>query len=176
MPLTHEDVERILHIIDHIGYDEIRIECGDLKLYIIRHGAGAISGPSEQVGALPGSASSIDFRTAEETLAAKSPASASIVSRSRSAAVPENLVAVRAPMLGTFYRAPSPGAPSFVIEGAEVGPDDTVCLIEVMKLFNTLRAGIGGRVVQFLVDNGAMVEYDQPLLLIEPKPGLENLP
>lgn len=72
-------------------------------------------------------------------------------------------------MLGTFYRAPSPGAPPFIEIGSDVRADTTVCLIEVMKLFNTLKAGVEGRVSHILVENAAMVEYDQALIVIEPK-------
>ena len=75
----------------------------------------------------------------------------------------------KSPMLGTFYRASAPGAPPFANEGDIVAADATVCLIEVMKLFNTLKAGTRGRIVRFLVENGTMVEFDQPLLLIDPR-------
>jgi acetyl-CoA carboxylase biotin carboxyl carrier protein len=82
--------------------------------------------------------------------------------------VPEGLVAVRAPMLGTFYRAPAPGEKAFVEVGQKVKADDTVCLIEVMKLFNSIKAGVDGQVVQILADNGALVEYNQVLVVIAP--------
>jgi acetyl-CoA carboxylase biotin carboxyl carrier protein len=81
--------------------------------------------------------------------------------------VPDGLVAVRAPMLGTFYRAPSPGEKPFVEVGDNVGSNDTVCLVEVMKLFNSIKAGVDGTVVKIQVENGTMVEHGQILLLIE---------
>jgi acetyl-CoA carboxylase biotin carboxyl carrier protein len=74
---------------------------------------------------------------------------------------------VRAPMLGTLYHARSPGEPPFVAEGARVEASDTLCLIECMKLFNTIHAGVSGRLLRFGVENGALIEFDQPIAYIE---------
>src|SRR5262249_59256650 len=82
----------------------------------------------------------------------------------------DGLVAVTAPLLGTFYRAPAPDAAPFVEVGSVVEPDDTVCIIEVMKLMNNVRAGRRGRVAQICADNAALVEFGQTLVLIEPLP------
>lgn len=77
-------------------------------------------------------------------------------------------VVVRAPVLGTFYRAPAPGAPPYVEVGDTVGEDDTVGLIDVMKLFTPIPAGTAGRVVEIVAANAALVEYGEALLVIEP--------
>lgn len=74
---------------------------------------------------------------------------------------------IRAPMLGTFYRSRAPGEPPFVPEGAHVDASDALCLIECMKLFNTIHAGVKGRLVRFAVKNGALIEFDQPIAYIE---------
>jgi acetyl-CoA carboxylase biotin carboxyl carrier protein len=84
------------------------------------------------------------------------------------ARVPEGLVALRAPNLGTFYRAPKPGAPPYIELGQEVEPDTEVCLIEVMKLFTPVRAGVKGIVREVCVADSELVEFDQPLFYIEP--------
>jgi len=76
---------------------------------------------------------------------------------------------VRAPMVGTFYRAPAPGAAPFVEPGARVEPDTIVCIIEVMKLMNSIPAGVSGVVTQVLAENAQPVEYGQPLLAIDPE-------
>lgn len=81
-----------------------------------------------------------------------------------------HLEPISAPMVGTFYRAPSPDAPPFVEEGDAVQPGQTVCIIEAMKLFNEIQSEVRGRVVQVLAENGAPVEYGQPLFLVEPSP------
>ncbi|MCX5910322.1 MAG: TRAP transporter large permease subunit, partial [Deltaproteobacteria bacterium] len=83
----------------------------------------------------------------------------------------EGLVAIKAPMLGTFYRTPKPGAPPFVEVGAMVDKDDPVGIIEVMKLFNTVKAGVQGRIAQICAEQGQLVEYQQILFLIENKSG-----
>jgi acetyl-CoA carboxylase biotin carboxyl carrier protein len=74
---------------------------------------------------------------------------------------------VKSPMVGTFYRSPSPGAPPFIEQGAVVKPGDTLCIIEAMKLLNEIEAEVGGTVTKILVDNGQPVEYGQPLFVIE---------
>ena len=79
-----------------------------------------------------------------------------------------NLVTIKSPMIGTFYRSASPGKPQFVQVGDEVAPGKVVCIIEAMKLFNEIESDISGRIVKVLVENSSPVEYDQPLFLIDP--------
>jgi acetyl-CoA carboxylase biotin carboxyl carrier protein len=80
----------------------------------------------------------------------------------------ENLVTIKSPMIGTFYRKPGPGKPNFVEEGDEVKPGKAVCIIEAMKLFNEIESEVSGKVVKILVEDSTPVEYDQPLFLVEP--------
>jgi len=82
----------------------------------------------------------------------------------------ENLVELKSPMVGTFYRAPSPGAKPFVEEGDIINPGDVVCIIEAMKLMNEIKAEIKGEIVKILVENGEPVEFGQSLFLIKPLP------
>jgi biotin carboxyl carrier protein len=82
----------------------------------------------------------------------------------------ENLHVVRAPMVGTFYRSPAPGQPAFVEAGQAVQPDSILCIIEVMKLMNSIEAGVRGVVREILVANAAAVEYGEALVVIEPRP------
>jgi len=79
----------------------------------------------------------------------------------------EGLVAITSPMVGTFYRSPSPEAPSFVDTGDKVEPGKVVCIIEAMKLFNEIEAEVKGTVVKILAENGKPVEYGQKLFLIQ---------
>jgi acetyl-CoA carboxylase biotin carboxyl carrier protein len=85
--------------------------------------------------------------------------------------VPEGLIAVRSPMVGSFYLRPSPDQPPFVAVGSRVQADDTVCLVEVMKMFNTVKAGVAGTVERIVIDNGKPVQHDQIVMLIKPIPG-----
>jgi len=80
-----------------------------------------------------------------------------------------HLLAIEAPMVGTFYRAPSPDAPPYVNEGDPVKEGQVLCIIEAMKLMNEIEAKMSGRVVKILADNGQPVEYGQPLFLIDPQ-------
>lgn len=79
-----------------------------------------------------------------------------------------NYVTIKSPMIGTFYRKPSPDKPNFVSVGDEVKNETVVCVIEAMKLFNEIEAEISGKIVKILVDDGSPVEYDQPLFLVDP--------
>lgn len=78
------------------------------------------------------------------------------------------MVVVKSPMVGTFYQASSPESPPFVKVGDRIGPEKTVCIVEAMKVFNEIPAGVSGQVVAILVENGAPVEFGQPLIKVDP--------
>lgn len=94
------------------------------------------------------------------------PAANGSTAATAAAAEPEGH-AVKSPMVGTFYRSPSPGSAAFIELGQSVKPGDTLCIIEAMKLLNEIEAEVGGTVKQILVENGQPVEYGQPLFIIE---------
>lgn len=165
MELSKDDVLKILKIIDESGYDDVRLEVGDFKLHVQKRGAHALPPDARDVVADAGATAHTDAPAS----AAGSPQPSVAPSPAAPETIPAGMVAVRAPMLGTFYRAPAPGEKPFVEIGDEVTPETTLCLVEVMKLFNSIKAGVTGRVAQILVDNGAMVEHGQVLMLIEPK-------
>lgn len=79
----------------------------------------------------------------------------------------DGLVAITSPMVGTFYRSPSPEAPPFVNAGDKVEPGKVVCIVEAMKLFNEIESEVGGKIVKILVENGKPVEYGQKLFLVK---------
>ncbi|MPZ47355.1 MAG: acetyl-CoA carboxylase biotin carboxyl carrier protein [Betaproteobacteria bacterium] len=156
MSLTHEDVQKILAIVEESDCDEVRLEFGDLKLHLRRRGT------SSEISQEPRPQNRKDAQSRREfNREAAAPAAPVPVEE-----LPEGVTAVTAPMLGSFYRSASPGEKPFVEQGDKVAPDDTVCLVEVMKLFNSVKAGVGGAVESILVENGALVEYGQPLILI----------
>jgi len=80
----------------------------------------------------------------------------------------DNLVTIKSPMIGTFYRQAGPGKPIFVSVGDEVAPGKVVCIIEAMKLFNEIESEVKGKIVKVLVEDASPVEYDQPLFLVDP--------
>ncbi|PZP41308.1 MAG: acetyl-CoA carboxylase biotin carboxyl carrier protein [Pseudopedobacter saltans] len=77
-------------------------------------------------------------------------------------------VTIKSPMIGTFYRKPSPDKPNLVDEGTDINPGKVVCIIEAMKLFNEIESEVSGKIVKILVDDASPVEFDQPLFLVEP--------
>ena len=83
-------------------------------------------------------------------------------------AVASNLITIKSPMIGTFYRSPSPDKPVFVNVGDEIKAGQVLCIIEAMKLFNEIESEVSGRLVKVVADDSSPVEYDQPLFLIEP--------
>lgn len=80
----------------------------------------------------------------------------------------DNTITIKAQMIGTFYRKPTPDSPSFVEVGDTIKEGDEICIIEAMKLYNKIEAEISGKIVKVLVDDGTPVEFDQPLFLVEP--------
>jgi len=162
MDLSNEDVLNILKIIDESGYNDIRLEIGDLKLHVQKE--------KSAEGTLPfAAAPSTPARPAEPAPAAlprMAPAMPATAAPEVEPAPGE--VAVSAPLLGIFYRASAPGEKPFVEVGQKVKAEDTICIIEVMKLFNSVKAGVSGTVTQVLVENGKMVEHGQVLIHVRP--------
>lgn len=102
------------------------------------------------------------------TAPAAQPQSEELKSAQPAAAAASNLVTIKSPMIGTFYRRPSPDKPNFVEIGDEVTTGKVVCIIEAMKLFNEIESEVNGKVVKILVEDSSPVEYDQPLFLVDP--------
>src|SRR3954471_11579001 len=163
MGLTDDDVREILRIIDESELDELRIETPDFRLHVRRGGAplpaveAAQPAPPSAAPAMPGS----DGAAAPE---AREPAPPAAPGPSDS---PNGATAIEAPMLGTFYRASAPGEDPFVDVGSQVEPDTVVCLIEVMKMMNAVKAGGSGRVVEVCARNAELVEYGEPLFRVD---------
>lgn len=142
---TYDDLLQIVQLIQSGSrFSEFRLRSGDIEVEIRRTNGAAGSAPP---AAAPRPA--VDPVGGEVTL-------------------PPGTVLVRAPMVGTFYRAPAPGAPPFVEPGSRVAPDTMVCIIEVMKLMSSISAGVAGVVTHVLVDDAEPVEYGQPLIAIDP--------
>ena len=195
MKSTGLDFQDLLQIVDVIRsssqFSEVRVRSGDIEIELRRgpakpngaHAAGHVEQPSPRAAApqalaapapaaAPAHAAHVQRHghVGGGELVTDSPA-AKAASATHHPAVrefgPEALV-VRSPMVGTFYRAPEPGAAPFVDVGQAVAPDTTVCIIEVMKLMTSLPAGLRGRVAEILVADGEAVEHGQPLIVLEP--------
>ena len=154
--LTHDDVQQILKIIDEMGDRDIHLEIGDLKLHVSRRGEAQATATEPAPHPEPP-------RPADQATVPAAPAEPSAVFE-----VPPGHVAVRAPTMGTFYRADTPGAKPFAEIGDHVGPEDPVCVFEVMKLFSTLKAEVAGIITAIPLANETLVQPDQPLIVIKP--------
>lgn len=157
-----KQIHELIKLINKSNIGEISIEDKDGKVTIKQkeEPAIALSAPAPQVYNIPsGGNSSFAPATAPTTLQP-----AATVAESKT----DNLITIKSPMIGTFYRRSSPDKPNFVEIGTFIEPGKVVCVIEAMKLFNEIEAEVKGTIVKILVDDNSPVEYDQPLFLVEP--------
>ena len=141
----------VLQRLRELGYKHFRYEQGDVVLEVDVESSGGVAQRRS--------------RSAHATAPAAQPAASNAAPQSRA---DSDLIAIRAPMSGTFYRSPSPNAPPFVEVGSRVSATDTVCIVEVMKLFNTIAAGVAGTVVEIAAENEQAVTTGLPLIWIKP--------
>ena len=141
-----ELTRRLAGVLAELNLSEVEIESGDVRVRVQRAVAAVAAAPAPAPAA---------------AAPAERPLVADVVS--------PTLVTLEAPMVGTFYRAPSPTADPFVNEGDVVKESQVLCIIEAMKLMNEIESKVGGRIAKILVENGQAVEYGQPLFLIDPQ-------
>jgi acetyl-CoA carboxylase biotin carboxyl carrier protein len=144
-------VKKLIELLEESGISEIEISEGEESVRISRY-------PK------PGT---VTTTTAPAAAAAPPPAAAAAAAPAEAQIAPVQGQQVTAPMVGTFYSGPAPGAKPFVEIGTEVKPGDTLCVIEAMKMMNQIESEFAGRVVSVLVENGSPVEFGQPLFVIE---------
>lgn len=155
MDLSEDDVIEILKLFEHSKFDYLHLEEGGRKITVSK-------------GGFMPTAPDAPARTDQAPARAAVPAAPQPAPKPAVAAIDEGLVAVAAPMMGKFYAAPSPSDPAFVAKGARVAAGATLGLIEVMKVFASVKSEIPGTVETILVGNGESVEYGQALFLIRP--------
>src|SRR5689334_23853706 len=160
MPLSDEDVREILRIIDESDLAELQIETEGFSLYVRKGGGDAEASGRPRVRPRSASAPAGQAPGGPEASASPPPHATDPTS--------DGLTAISAPMLGTFYRAEAPGKPPFVEVGSRVEPDTIVCIIEVMKMMNSVPAGVAGTVAEVIAENAELVEYGEPLFRVEP--------
>lgn len=166
--LTYEDLLRIVQLIKSSErFSEFRLKVGEIEVELKRRngtGSAVQSPPPAQAASEPSMA-----HQAGDSQASERPA---LPAREKppAASWPTDGVVVRAPTMGTFYRAPAPGAPPFVTIGQRVEAETTVCIIEVMKLMSSIPAGARGVVTHILVDDGQPVDAHAPLIVLDPTP------
>ena len=164
MELSEDDVLHILKLIDESKFDYFQLEVGELKITVSKGEPIPLNSAPQQAAAAPAPAAP----AVSPKPSAAAPAAQAQPVNVEARAAAEGLLTVTAPLLGTFYVAPEPGAPPFTQIGAHVTEDTTVGLIEVMKVFNSVRAGVKGTIVEAVAQNGQFVEYGQALFLVKP--------
>lgn len=158
MHLDHDQLNQLLDKLAESDIQEFRLEGDDFRLEVCRN----LPVPAASTQMVPVAAAplpAMEIKTQSESSSAAPPAAAGTRS---------DLVDVTAPMVGTFYRAPAPGEPSFVEIGNRISAGQTICILEAMKLMNELEAELSGEVVEILVDNGTPVEFGQVLMRVKP--------
>jgi len=168
MGLTDEDVREILRIIDESELDELRIDMPGFQLHVRRGGAPPPAAEAPPAAARPPEPAASAGGAPAPAPPPPPPAEPASPSPEAAAPSPNGAATIEAPMLGTFYRASAPGEPPFVEVGSAVDPDTVVCLIEVMKMMNSIKAGVAGTVVEVCADNAQLVEYGEPLFRVAP--------
>jgi|SRR6185312_11488461 len=163
--MDFKQIQELIKMINKSNIGEVSIEEKGFKLTIKQK-----EEPVQQIIAAPVQAHPVTAMAAAPAAASPAPvASATPEKPAKSAEPPAaNTVTIKSPMIGTFYRSPSPDKPSFVNVGDDVEPGKVVCIIEAMKLFNEIESEVKGRIVKVLAEDASPVEYDQPLFLVEP--------
>lgn len=145
-------IRRLVELMKEHDLSEVDIQQGDVRIQLRRAGAAVMPA----IGALPP-------QHAAPTPAAAIPLAPETVAAEKGGGI----VLIKSPMVGTFYTAPDPESPPYVKVGDHVGPDTTVCIVEAMKVFNQIPAEVSGRIIAMLVENGAPVEFGQPLYKVD---------
>ncbi len=156
--MDSKELLNLIRFVAKAGVSEVKYKTKDFEINIKTPLAG-----SDAVSYVP-------QPVAYQAPVAAAPAAAAPATESKSDASADEskYITIKAPMIGTFYRKPSPDKDAFVNVGSEVKNDSVVCVIEAMKLFNQIEAEVSGKIVKILVDDASPVEYDQPLFLVDP--------
>lgn len=146
-----KEIKEMINLMNENGLLELEIEKDGLRIRLKKIGSGAeaFSGP------VVIERERVTQETARE-------------SKERIDKITAKTIEIKAPMVGTFYRATSPEAPAYAEVGQEIGPGEVICIIEAMKLMNEIKSEIRGKILEILVDNAEPVEFGQPMFLIEP--------
>jgi acetyl-CoA carboxylase biotin carboxyl carrier protein len=161
--MDFKEIQELIKLINKQEIKEISIERKDFKLNII-------TGSDEpQVVIAPAAAPQVIAAQAPVAVAPTAPAAATPAAPAASEETAnDNYITIKSPMIGTFYRKPSPDKDVFINIGDSIAEGDVICIVEAMKLFNEIEAEVSGKLVKILVDDMSPIEYDQPLFLVDP--------
>ena len=159
------DIKEIQHLIKFVaksGASEVKLEMEDIKITIK---TGSEKTETTIVQAAPLAQAQQPVSAVQQIATETAPAAESTTKNEESS---DKYITIKSPIIGTFYRKPSPDKSNFVEVGSEIAVGDTVCVIEAMKLFNEIESELSGKIVKILVDDSSPVEFDQPLFLVDP--------
>lgn len=157
-----KEIQNLIKFVAKSGASEVKLEMGDIKI-TIKTGGEESRGETAYVQHIP-----IQQPVQQAVVPAVQPTEAKPASQDSAASEDSKYVTIKSPMIGTFYRKPSPDKPAFVEVGSTVKAGDPLCVIEAMKLFNEIESEVSGKIVKVLVDDSSPVEFDQPLFLVDP--------
>lgn len=173
MQLNTEDIVIILKLYEESNFDFLQLECGDVKLVVTSNGCSLDQVVSGQPNSsMTGLAQALRVAPEETKKVIEQSPNQNTVSKTEVTGdieIEEGLVAIKAPMVGTFYSRPEPGAEPFVGVGSKVNEDSAVGTIEVMKVFSSVVSNVKGVITKILVEDSQFVEYGQPLFLVRPE-------
>lgn len=153
-----KEIKELIKLVSESGVSEVEVERGDFKL--------AIKKTDEKTVLVQQSAPVTYSAPAPASVVAAAPTEKM---ESHHTEVASNLITIKSPMIGTYYKSASPDKPAFVQIGDEIKVGQVLCIVEAMKLFNEIESEVSGKIVKILADNASPIEYDQPLFLVEPK-------
>jgi len=163
-----KEIQSLIKFVAKSGASEVKLETDDLKI-TIRTGSLAGNNEPTYVQAMPMSQPSMPAMATAPASQAAAPAPAdSDTNEAETSSKEDKYITIKSPIIGTFYRKPSPDKPSFVEVGDSISNGDVLCVIEAMKLFNDIESEVSGTIVKVLVDDSSPVEFDQPLFLVDP--------
>jgi acetyl-CoA carboxylase biotin carboxyl carrier protein len=156
-----KEIQNLIKFVAKSGASEVKLEMNDIKITIKTGGDERIE-PTTIVQQAPS--------LTPPTPAVVTPISSAIPDAPAAPSATENdkFLTVKSPIIGTFYRKPSPDKPTFVEVGQEINEGDVLCVVEAMKLFNEIESEVSGKIIKILVDDSTPVEFDQPLFLVDP--------
>ncbi len=160
-----KEIQSLIKFVAKSGASEVKLETDDIKI-TIRTGTTSSGSETTYVQQIPVAASPVSHTPPAPS--ASEPKSEPEVASQTESTDDSKYITIKSPIIGTFYRKPSPDKPTFVEVGDTITKGDVLCVIEAMKLFNDIESEVAGKIVKVLVEDSSPVEFDQPLFLIDP--------
>jgi acetyl-CoA carboxylase biotin carboxyl carrier protein len=152
-----KEIQNLIKFVSNSGVAEVKLETGDVKITIRT----TFEGSSQDI-------TYVQQAPLQQAVAAPVMSADPVLTTADPVDDNSKYITIKSPMIGTFYRKPSPDKPVFIEVGSTIGKGDVLCVVEAMKLFNEIEAEISGKIVKILVDDMSPVEFDQPLFLVDP--------